>query len=78
MIALISIVGVLLLLLLIPFGIACFAFWVWMLIHAIRNDHIAGGTRVLWAALIWFLPLLGSVIYFFTGRTSEPRRLVTA
>jgi Phospholipase_D-nuclease N-terminal len=68
MFALLSILGVLLLLLLIPFGIACFAFWVWMLIHAIRNDQVTGTTRVLWVALVWFLPLIGSVIYFFTGR----------
>jgi Phospholipase_D-nuclease N-terminal len=68
MFALLSIVGALLLLLLIPFGLACFAFWVWMLIHAIRNDQVTGTTRVLWVALVWFLPLIGSVIYFFTGR----------
>lgn len=75
MIALISIFGVLLLLLLIPLGLACFAFWAWMLIHAIRNDHVEGTTRVLWVALVWFLPLLGSVIYFFAGRKATGRLL---
>lgn len=78
MIALISVLGVLALLLLIPFGLACFAFWVWMLIHAIRNDHLTGTARVLWAALVWFLPLIGSVIYFFAARNPEPRRLAAA
>jgi hypothetical protein len=78
MIALISIVGVLLLLLLVPFGIACFVFWLWMLVHAIRNDNLDGTARVLWAALIWFLPLIGSAIYFFAGRNAGPRRLIAA
>ena len=78
MIALLSIVGVLLLLLLIPLSLACLGFWLWMLIHAIRNDNLDGTARVLWAVLIWFLPLIGSGIYFFTGRTSEPRRLLAA
>ena len=78
MIALLSIVGVLLLLLLIPLSLACLGFWLWMLIHAIRTDNLDGTARVLWAALIWFLPLIGSAIYFFAGRTAEPRRLIAA
>ena len=60
----------LLLLLLVPLGIACFVFWLWMLVHAIRNDALDGTTRVLWALLIWFLPFIGSVIYFVAGRRS--------
>ena len=78
MIALIAVLGVLTLLLLIPFALAGFGFWVWMLLHAIRNDHLSGTSRVLWAALVWFLPLLGSVIYFFAGRTAESHRLTMA
>ena len=76
MLALLSYAGVLLLLLLVPLGIACFVFWLWMLVHAIRNDALDGTTRVLWALLIWFLPFIGSVIYFFTGRTASPRRSI--
>jgi hypothetical protein len=75
MIVFLALLGLLLLLLVIPFGIACFAFWAWMLVHSIRNDNLTGTARVLWAALVWFLPLVGSVIYFFLGRTAEPRRL---
>ena len=78
MIVLLALLGFLLLLLVIPFGIACFAFWAWMLIHSIRNDNLTGTARVLWAALVWFLPLIGSVIYFFLGRTAETRRLAMA
>ncbi len=76
--AFLVILAILALLLLIPFGLACFVFWVWTLIHAIRNDNLTGTARVLWAALIWFLPFIGSVIYFFAGRTAEPRRLMPA
>lgn len=75
MFLLLSLLGLLLLMLVIPFGLACFVFWAWMLVHSIRNDNLTGTSRVLWAALVWFLPLVGSVIYFFLGRTAETRRL---
>ena len=78
MIVLLSLLGLFLLLMLIPFGLACFAFWVWMLVHSIRNDNLTGTSRVLWAALVWFLPFIGSVIYFILGRTAAPRRLMAA
>jgi hypothetical protein len=78
MIALLSIFGLFLLLLLAPIGVACFVFWLWMLIHSIRNDNLTGTGRVLWAAAVWFLPLVGSIVYFFLGRTASPRRLSPA
>lgn len=75
MIAMLTTLTVLALLLLLPLAVAGFVFWVWMLIHAIRNDNLDGSSRVLWVLLVWFLPLIGSVIYFFgpPGDTSRRR-----
>lgn len=49
-------------------GVAAFAFWLWMLIHAITNKGLGDGEKIVWVIVILVLPFLGSVIYFFVGR----------
>jgi hypothetical protein len=49
-------------------GLAGFAFWLWMLIHAITNKGLADMERVVWVLVVIFLPFIGSIIYFFLGR----------
>jgi hypothetical protein len=63
-----GIVGLFLLLFMGAIGLACFAFWLWMLIHAITNKGIADTEKIVWVIVIIFLPFLGSRIYFFVGR----------
>ena len=46
-----------------------FVFWVWMLIHAITNKGLTDGEKIVWVLVIIFLPLLGSIIYFFVGKS---------
>ncbi len=50
-------------------SLACFGLWLWMLIHAIANKGLADAERIVWVLVIIFLPLIGSIIYFFIGRT---------
>ena len=63
-----SLVGLLMFLVMGVIGLACFAFWLWMLIHAITNKGLNDTEKVLWVILVIFLPFLGSIIYFFLGR----------
>jgi len=63
-----SIIRLLVLLVMAAFGLACFAFWLWMLIHAITNKGITDTEKIVWVIVIIFLPFLGSLIYFFVGR----------
>lgn len=49
-------------------GIAVFAFWIWMLIHAITNKTLDTGQRIVWVLVILFLHALGALIYFLVGR----------
>jgi hypothetical protein len=67
-----SVIGGLLTLLIIVIcgglSLAGFAFWIWMLVHAISNKGLADGERIVWVLVIIFLPLLGSILYFFLGR----------
>ncbi|HWX22363.1 MAG TPA: PLDc N-terminal domain-containing protein [Candidatus Binatia bacterium] len=48
--------------------LACFAFWLWMLIHAITNKGLPDVERIIWVLVIIFLPFIGSIIYFIIGR----------
>jgi phospholipase D-like protein len=50
-------------------SLAGFAFWLWMLIHAITNKGLGDGEKIVWVLVIIFLPLLGSIIYFFVGKS---------
>ena len=58
----------LLLLFLIPLGLAAFAFWIWMLIHAAQNKGLSEGEKVAWVLIIVLVHFLGALIYFFVGR----------
>ena len=63
-----SIFGLLAFLVAAVIGLACFAFWLWMLIHAITNKGVRDTEKIVWVIVIIFLPFLGSLIYFFVGR----------
>jgi hypothetical protein len=52
-------------------SLAAFAFWLWMLIDAITNKGLRDGEKILWVLVIIFLPLIGSIIYFFVGRSKR-------
>ena len=46
-------------------------FWLWMLIDALTNASLDTPQKVVWAAVIFFFPFLGALIYFFVAR--KPR-----
>lgn len=50
-------------------GLAGFAFWVWMLVHAITNRGLGDGEKIAWVLVIIFLPVLGCILYFLIGRS---------
>ncbi len=50
-------------------GLLTFIFWIWMLIDAIKNPRLDGTQRVIWVLVIFFLPCVGSLIYYFAGRS---------
>ena len=45
----------------------CAIFWLWMLIDLLISRH-STGTKILWVILMLFLPVLGSILYFFLAR----------
>jgi hypothetical protein len=63
-----GIFGLLVLLVSAAFALACFLFWLWMLIHAITNKGLADTEKILWVLVVIFLPVLGPILYFLLGR----------
>ena len=63
-----SIVGIFAFLVLGVFILAAFAFWIWMLIHAITNKGLNDTEKLIWVLVVLFLHFIGALIYFFVGR----------
>ncbi len=62
----------LLLLLFVPVAIACFAFWIWMLIDCANNETDTGN-KIAWILIILFASLIGAVLYFFIRKAPRNR-----
>ena len=61
-------IGLLVWLVMAVLSLAFFAFWLWMLIHAITNKGLGDGEKIVWVIVVIFLPVLGPILYFFIGR----------
>ena len=51
-----------------PLALLTFAFWIWMLVHAITNDGLTDIEKLIWVIVILFTHFIGALIYFFVGR----------
>lgn len=58
-------------LLVLAIGLLGLIFWVWMLIHAIKNRGLSDAERIVWVLVIVFVSFLGALIYFFVGRPKD-------
>lgn len=47
-------------------------FWIWMLIDALMNEPTTN-EKILWFLVIFFLHLLGALIYFFVRKQGRRR-----
>lgn len=45
-------------------SLLAFVFWIWMLISAVTNKALGDGEKIAWVLVIFFLPLLGAIIYY--------------
>lgn len=55
-------------------GLGSVILWIWSLIHCINNRYLTDQNRLIGVLLIVLLQLLGSIIYLFLPRESEPQR----
>jgi hypothetical protein len=56
-----------------PLALAAVAFWVWMLVDAIRSQALTAGERTAWVIAICLLHVLGALVYFLFGRRGPSR-----
>ncbi len=50
-------------------GIALLAFWIWMLVHAIKHDI---DYKPVWILVLWFMNILGAIVYYFAVKRQCP------
>ena len=55
-------------LLALSFGVALFAFWIWMLIDCIQSKALTDGEKIGWTLAIVLTHALGALIYLLAGR----------
>ncbi|MFT3787381.1 MAG: PLD nuclease N-terminal domain-containing protein [Tepidisphaeraceae bacterium] len=60
-------IGGVMMLLFIVIGLAATVFWIWMLVDALTSS-MPSTEKLIWVLVIFFLHLLGALIYFFVGR----------
>jgi len=51
-------------------ALACLAAWVWALVDILRSEFV-GLNKLIWLALVIFLPLIGVILYYFIGREQK-------
>ncbi len=54
--------------------LALLGLWIWSLIHCITNRYLSDSNRIVGIILIALLGLIGSLVYLFLPRESEPQR----
>ena len=59
---------VVLILVLLAFFMAGFAFWIWMLIECVTKEPDTGNTKICWVLIIVFAHIVGALIYYFARR----------
>lgn len=51
-------------------AIAIFAAWVWSIVDIARSEFEGNG-KIVWLLVVIFLGILGTLIYYFAGRSSK-------
>lgn len=51
--------------------VAFFALWIWALIDIIRSTFNDMAIKIVWFLLVFFLPLLGFILYVILGKSTK-------
>ena len=49
-----------------------FIFWIWMLVDCLTNPALDSVEKLIWVAVIFFLHLVGALVYFFVAKNRTP------
>lgn len=56
-----------------PFALAAFAFWIWMIVDCATNEPSEGNDKVIWILVIIFTHCIGALLYFLIRRPERMR-----
>jgi asparagine N-glycosylation enzyme membrane subunit Stt3 len=59
-------------------GLAFFAFWLWMLIDAVKTTPSADNQRLIWILVVVFLGVIGAAVYYFVQRPKNQALMMEA
>ena len=51
--------------------IGVFIFWLLALLDILRSNFTQGINKLCWLLVVFFVPLIGPIIYFFMGRQQK-------
>ena len=52
-------------------SIAVFALWIWALVDILRSDFSDVIVKIVWFLLVFFVPLLGFILYVILGKSTK-------
>ena len=53
---------------LIALGVALFGSWLYAIIEIVSDDYKNDTDKIVWLLLVFFLPFVGTIVYFSIGR----------
>lgn len=48
-----------------------FIVWIWALVDIVRSEFKTGFDKIVWLLMVFFLPVLGFILYIFIGRKQK-------
>ncbi|HEY0755111.1 MAG TPA: PLD nuclease N-terminal domain-containing protein [Ktedonobacteraceae bacterium] len=63
--------AILMLLISMALCLATMVFWIWTLIDCVTNKRLPESQKIIWALVIFFVGIIGSLIYLFVGRSPK-------
>jgi uncharacterized membrane protein len=51
-------------------GLVLLAIWIWAIVDILKRP-MSGLMKIVWIALVFFLPFVGVILYLFFGRTTS-------
>ena len=54
-------------------SVAALIFWIWTLVDCLTSKRLSETQKIVWALVIFFVGIIGSLIYFFAGRSPSAK-----
>lgn len=52
-------------------GLVLIFFWIWALIDILKSDFEDNIMKLIWLLVVFFLSILGAILYYFIGRKQK-------